>query len=82
MFCQFTNIPNESNYNLEQASIGAEVLVNLTSGAIYYSQISPMHQVDGLPIANDETLNALSAHIHDISSLCQTLENGPKKVLK
>lgn len=80
IFAQFTNIPNSSEYSLEQATIGGRTLANLTTGGVFYSQISPMHPVDGMPVANDETLNGLSEYIHDISSLCNALQSGYQKV--
>jgi len=80
IFSQFTNIPNTSEYSLEQATIGGRTLANLTTGGIFYSQISPMHPVDGMTIADDETLNSLSAYIHDISSLCNILQSGYQKI--
>lgn len=79
IFCQFTNLPNTSEYSLEQATIGGRTLANLTTGGVFYSQISSMHPVDGKTIADDETLNALSAYIHDISSLCNVLQSNYQK---
>ena len=80
LLSQFTNIPNTSEYSLEQATIGGRTLANLTTGGVFFSQISPMHPVDGIAIADDETLNSLSIYIHDISSLCNILQSGYQKI--
>lgn len=79
IFSQFTNIPNTSEYSLEQATIGGRTLANLTTGGVFYSQIGPMHPVDGMTIADCDTLNSLSTYIHDISSLCNVLQTGYQK---
>ncbi len=73
LFCGYTKIPNSSEYSLEQASIGAEKLINLTNGMVFYFHVSPMHPVDGNTIADEETLASLYEYLSDLSSVVTSL---------
>lgn len=66
------------DYGLSNTSIGARTGINLTSGAVFYAHISPMHPVNGNAIASDEKLMDLSESIHDINEICEVLENNTK----
>ena len=54
---------------MEQASIGFEKIVNLTSGANFYSQISDMHDVGNSIVASEQDLRILSEHIHELGNV-------------
>lgn len=73
LLCGYTKIPNSSEYSLEQASIGAEKLINLTNGMVFYFHVSPMHPVDGNTIADEETLDSLYEYLGDLSSVVTSL---------
>ena len=74
------HIGTETNFKLEQASIGFEKVVNLTCGAVFYSQITEMHAIDNSIVASEQDLRILSEHIHDIRNMQVALNQ--KKCLK
>lgn len=76
----YVKIPTETNFKLEQASIGFEKVVNLTCGAVFYSQITEMHAIDNSIVASEQDLRILSEHIHDIRNMQVALNQ--KKCLK
>ncbi len=65
----FVKIPTSTNYKMEQASIGFEKIINLTSGACFYALISDMHELGKSIVASEQDLNILSEHIHDIGNV-------------
>lgn len=73
LYMGYTKIPNESEYNLNQASIGAEYSINRSSGWVFYFQTSNMHPVNGSAVLDDESLNTLVSHLEDASSVVTSL---------
>ena len=69
LFNGYVKIPTSTNYKMEQASIGFEKIVNLTSGANFYSQISDMHDVGNSIVASEQDLRILSEHIHELGNV-------------
>ncbi len=65
----YVKIPTITNYKMEQSSIGFEKVINLTSGACFYSQISDMHNLGSSIVASEQDLEILSEHIHDIGNI-------------
>lgn len=78
----YTKIPNESEYSIDQASIGAEYSINRTSGWVFYFHTSPMHPVNGEAILDDESLNALASYLEDASSVVTSLGQKCKTIKK
>lgn len=73
LYTGFTRIPNKSEYNLEQASIGAEYLINQNCGWVFYFHVSPSHPVNGNAILDDVSLNALISFLGDASGVVNAL---------
>lgn len=73
LYTGFTRIPNNSEYNLEQASLGSEYIINQNCGRVFYFHVSPSHPVDGSSVLDDESLNALRTFLEDASSVVTTL---------
>lgn len=72
----YTFKQTETNYDLEEASMGARMSINLTSGTLFYNHVGPMYMGDN---TNYDMLSNLVNCIYDVSDIYKILNNKTLK---